>query len=78
MNYVPKDLPKNSHVSFRWLNKVLVVRTTMMERIYENNKIRWNLFVPSRLIFLKLILRKTCLCFQVWEMFLILIFESHK
>ena len=40
MNYVPKDLPKNYHVSFRWLNTVSTVRTTMMERIYESNKIR--------------------------------------
>ena len=44
MNYVTKDLPRNSHVSFRQLNTISTVRATMMERIYENNKIRCNIF----------------------------------
>ena len=45
MNYRKKDLPKNSQVSFRQLNTVLIVRATMMEKTYKNNKINCNLFV---------------------------------
>ena len=45
MNYMKKDLPKNSQVSFRQLNTVLIVRATMMEKTYKSNKINCNLFV---------------------------------
>ena len=45
MNYVTKNLPKNSHVSFRQLNTVSTVRAATMERIYKTCKMRCNLFV---------------------------------
>ena len=50
MNYMTKDLPKKCHVSFRWLNTVSVVRDTMMERIYKNNKMKCNLFVLADIL----------------------------
>ena len=45
MNYMKKDILKNSQVSFRQLNTVLIVRATMMEKTYKSNKINCNLFV---------------------------------
>ena len=36
MNYMTKDLPKNSKVSSRQLNTVSIVRATIMDRTYKN------------------------------------------
>ena len=44
MNDMIKDLPKFSQVSFRKLNTFSTF-FTVMERIYENNKMKCNLFV---------------------------------
>ena len=45
MNYVTKDLPRNSQASFGQLNTVSIVRATMMERTYKNNKMKGNFFL---------------------------------
>ena len=45
MNYVTKDLSRNSQASFRQLNTVSIVRATMMERTYKNNKMKGNFFL---------------------------------
>ena len=45
MNYMTKDLPKNSQVFFRYLIIVSIVRITMVEKTYRNNKIKCYIFV---------------------------------
>ena len=45
MNYMTKDLPKNSKVSSRQLNTVSIVRATIMDRTYKNNKMMCSFFV---------------------------------
>ena len=74
MNYMTKDLPKNSQVFFRSLNNVSTVRATMMEGICKNNDIRCSLFMLVDILNFKFICQMysfviltcySCICFSV-------------